>query len=70
MDPTATLKRIFDELANQDWEEAFYACLDLQTWLNKGGVQPENFRDTSSADLLGFLRVVKKECKRLSLVPE
>ena len=79
MDPDACLARIFDELEAGHHEEAFYACIDLKGWLNKGGFAPTPYgtlfrspggeETTYNIDeLKGFLRVTMDNCKRRSSI--
>ena len=41
MDPTHCLHRIEDALLDRDFEDADWACEDLNDWLNRGGYEPE-----------------------------
>lgn len=69
MDPNACLALIFDHLKSGNHEEAFYFCIDLKNWINKGGFLPESHGMTAYNidDLRGFLRVTMDNCKRRSV---
>lgn len=60
MDPAATLDAIFSTLEENDYEDCFYHCLDLQTWANNGGAMPFV---VSAETMQGFLTIVKIRCK-------
>lgn len=73
MDPNACLARIFEALEDGGHEEAFYACLDMKGWLNKGGFTPTPYMTLKNADgetaynideLKGFLKITMDNCKR------
>lgn len=77
MDPNACLALIFDHIENGDHEEAFYACLNLKGWLNRGGFIPTAYMTLKTPtgetgynidELRGFLRVTMDNCKRRSLM--
>lgn len=70
MDPDATLQRIFDLLAEKDYEECWYACIDLEEWFNKDGFLPQAYSYTplgvSRDEYTAFLHVLKQQCKRMT----
>ena len=60
MDPNACLQRAFDLIADGEMEDAFYALLDLQGWIGKGGFAPDG---CTPQEILGFVMVAKRLCK-------
>lgn len=75
MDPNACLALIFEHLEDGDFEQAFYSCLDMMGWIDRGGFTPTAYMTLKSPggetgynvdDLRGFLRVTMDNCKRRS----
>lgn len=65
MDPTATLRLIFDHLSDQQYEECHQSCLDLHKWLHKGGSLPTQVPQTirGQQDIRGFISVTRSVCE-------
>ena len=69
MDPQVCFVRILDAIADDDREEAFYACNDMIEWLNKGGFYPVAKRNYTQHSLtqpvpLAFFRNLRSVLKR------
>ena len=68
MDPTATLRQIFEQYQNCEYEDAFYSCIELEKWVSGGGFLPDAYsRKIGQLEIMGFLSVMKAECKRASV---
>jgi len=55
MDPNATLKMIFDDLSEGDYENAVSSCENLHKWVNSGGFPPDG---CSMKEINGFIATV------------
>ena len=66
MDPQACFERITTSIAEEDYEEAFYACNDMIEWIARGGFEPSirQHNDVDRAVPLAFFRNLRRMLKR------
>jgi len=58
MDPNATLKKLRNALAHGDMTEAVEATVDLASWLNGGGFEPDWPMGSTVRDWWGFADIL------------